>query len=475
MTNDKEPSKSIRKPLEIEISISSDYYEATLALGRSEGWQDVEVNTAILEALARKNIVYGIDHNEIQVLLASGSAYGNIVVARGLVHCPGQDAYITPQVNFEGSSKPIVQDDGTVDFKNLLQVSAVAAGDALVVKTPVKEGYDGMTVTGKTIKHRMGKDVLWKYGENVSVSEDGNTLYAEISGIAKLIKDRITVSQHIEVDEVGPKTGNIYFGGDVHVKGSVLDGYTVHCDGDLHVDGVVEGAMIKARGDMTVSSGILGHGAADIVVDGRLTAKFIENAIVYAKGEIETGEIINSEVLCDSKIIVKGKKGLIIGGEITSKYMIEANQIGSKLGVITSINLGVDISAIQELKELKETIQELKIVESRILDRIPILQHNALIQPEVGFHEDILNQYASSLLSIQIDLEEKQLRLDVLMEALRNVNQGMVKINSIYPDTVVRIGDSKYFIDKALSACIISKEGDQVIAIGLDKPFDSSK
>lgn len=451
------------------IKLSDDYYTAFISL-EALGLEDTSnLESAIADELRRLNIIYGIDSDKIAEIVSVNKSVTDCVIASGDRHINGTDAYITHVVSFEGTLKPIVKEDGTVDFKSLLQVSAVQAGDTLAVKTPAKPGSDGVTITGKAIKHRPGKDLQWRYGENVTVREDQLSLIAQKSGIAKLINGRITVSQVIEVDEVGPVTGNIYFGGDIHVKGNVLNGYTIHCDGDLTIDGVVEGCIIKTKGHLAVSKGILGHDTSDIVVGGNLTTKFIENASVYVKGEIETGEIVNSKVLCDSKITVKGKKGLIIGGDITSKNMIEANRIGSKLGVITNINLGVDASVIQELKTLKEVVQELKILSSRLSARIPVLKANTLLQPEVGVHEDVLKQYEDSLLSTQIDLEEKQARLDQLLNALKHVKDGHLKINSIYPDTMVRIGNAKYFVDKALSACIISMADDEVVAIEIHK------
>jgi hypothetical protein len=456
--------------LPVSIRISDDYYTVTTDFERTETEGIQDSYGFVLAELQRLKVTYGIKHEAIKEAVQSEKSLYDVVIAEGDRHLNGSDAYITHCVLFEGKSKPLILEDGTVDFKNLLQVSAVKAGDVLAIKTPVKPGIDGLTVTGKAIKHRPGKDAVWKYGENVLVSEDGNTLSAQDHGIAKLINGRITVSQIIEVDEVGPKTGNIYFGGDVHVKESVLVGYTVHCDGDLTIDGVIEGCIIKTKGNLTVSKGILGSGTSDIVVGGNLIAKFIENATVYVKGEIETGEIINSRVLCDSKIVVKGKKGLIIGGEITSKYMIEANHIGSRLGVLTTINLGVDASIIEELKSLKVLVQDLKILETRLKMRIPVLKSNVLMQPEVGVHEDILKQYEDSLLGTQIDLEEKEQRLEQLMGALKNASQGKLKSNGVFPDTMVRIGTSKYFIDRVLDACIISKaDDDQIVAISIEK------
>ncbi len=127
----------------------------------------------------------------------------------------------------------------------------------------------------------------------------------------------------------------------------------MNCDGNLTIDGSVEGSTLHVRGDLIVGKGIMGHGKSDIIVDGSLIVKFIENAKVYAKGRIETNEIVNSMVLCDNEIVVMGKKGHIVGGETTAKYLIEAKTIGSKMGVRTKIYLGVDASVVRELKRIE--------------------------------------------------------------------------------------------------------------------------
>ncbi|MCK8060359.1 MULTISPECIES: DUF342 domain-containing protein [unclassified Fusibacter] len=451
---------------ELMLFMADDYYSATMSLNfYSE--PETSIFDEVMAVIRESNISFGILEEDIREACDRHENIEHLVIAKGIRHINGVDAKIIEHVAFESKATPYLNADGSVDFKNMNFAKTVTAGDLLVSKIPVKEGSDGTTVTGKAIKHKPGKDVRITYGENTVISEDELELKAEIDGIVKRVNGRVTVINLIELGTVGPETGNIYFSGNVHVKESVLDGYTINCDGDLTIDGVVEGCMIKVKGDLIVGKGILGHGESDIVVNGNLTAKFIENANVYVKGEIQTGEIINSSVLCDSKITVKGNKGLIIGGEITSKYMIDANRIGSKLGVITSINLGINASAIQELKLLKETIQELKIIEGKLKLQIPIFQKKIEEEPE---NEQLLNkakQYRDSLLSTQIDLEDKAKRLDKLMDALKHVKDGKVKINTIYPDTVIKIGNSSYFIDHALSECVITRENDKVIAIGL--------
>jgi len=449
----------------LTLDIADDYYSASLSVEYREDFEGA-IYDEVLAFLEEGNVVFGIDKTTLKTLCNSKNEFYNQVVAVGTPHINGQDSNVIEQIDFDQKAKPTIDDNGQVDFKEMNFVNTVNEGDVLVVKVPATEAVPGMTVTGKSINGKNGKDKKIQFGENTILSENGLTLVASAVGIPKKYNNRIVVSKLIEVREVGPETGNIYFSGDVHVKENVLDGYTIHCDGDLIVGGVVEGSYIKVKGDLVVGKGIVGHGRSDIVVNGNLTAKFLENANVYAKGQIETGEIINSSVLCDSQISVLGKKGLIIGGEITSKYIIEANRIGSKLGVLTSINLGVDVRTIRELKELKEIVQELKIVEERLAKTIPTLRQMLEKDPDNEALQTKLRQYMDSLLSTQIDLEEKNERLEKILEALKKVEKGQIKINIVYPDTVVKIGNASYFIDQALKECIITRSNDKVIAIG---------
>lgn len=449
----------------IEIKLADDYYSAFLTIDYHSECVESPLDNVLL-LLKEANVIYGLKKDIIEKVCAQDGDVVQQLIAEGNPHRNGENAILEYFVDFESKAEPKVKEDGSVDFKEIGVIKTVKKGSILVRKTPATLALPGHTVTDKEIKGKNGKDVKIKRGENTVLIEDDTILTAETEGIAKMLNERVTIVKVIEVRVVGPETGNIYFGGDVHVKEHILDGYTVNCDGDLVVGGVVEGATLKVKGNMIVAKGILGHNHAEIVIDGNLLVKFIENANVYVKGEIETGEIINSSILCDSKIMVKGNKGLIIGGEITSKYIIEANRIGSKLGVLTSINLGVDASAIVELKHLKETVQELKIVEEKLGMMIPVLKGRMSLSPEDESLQQELKQYKDSLTSTRIDLEKKNKRLETLLEALKKVRTGQIKINTIYPDTIVKIGNSKYFVDYALKDCIITRENDKVIAIG---------
>ncbi len=195
----------------------------------------------------------------------------------------------------------------------------------LAEKVDPTEGTPGLTVTGKNIKGKPGKIANFKFGKNVEVSEDGYQLIASTDGTIKMEGQRISIIEILEIrGDVGVKTGNVTFKGKILVTGNVVTGYTIECDGDVEVQGVVEGAKITATGDIIVGRGIQGQDEAVIECDGNLIGRFINNCHAKVKGNIEADAIMHSKIVCDGEIKVSGRKGLIVGGEIKAKDQISA-------------------------------------------------------------------------------------------------------------------------------------------------------
>ncbi len=250
------------------------------------------------------------------------------------------------------------------------------------------------------------------------------------------------------------------------VNGNVTSGYKISCEGDLTVNGVVEGAELISRGNITISRGIQGHDAAFVTCEGQLTSNFINSANVNCKGDIETGAIMNSIVKSDGKIVVKGKKGLIVGGEITSKSDIEANVVGSEMGIITSIKMGVDVEVIEELKTLTTEVKELMEMHDKLDKSIKILKLKVEQNPEDERSIFMLKKYSGNFLDLDVQLSEKRLRLKMINELVNNIRGAQLKAKTIYPGTRVKIGSTSYYVKYALSHTIITKDKGDIVTIG---------
>lgn len=454
------------KRFETTIRISDDYYKAYLSIEFSSSTVNVK-SDELLDLLKEKNIVFGIKHNVIDQICKTCKSDFNILIAEGIPHENGSDATIDYTVSKEHKAKPQILDDGRVDFKNMGFVERVSEGDVLAVKKPPTKGKNGTTVTGKIIKGRDGKEVVLKIGKNMRFSDDGLSAISEADGTIVYDNDRISVIKSLEIKtDVGVETGNISFQGQVIINGNVTNGYSVECEGDLIINGIVEGAKLSAGGNMVISRGIQGHDDAEIKCNGDLTVNFINSANIYVRGNIEASAIMNSNVKCDGRVVVKGKKGLIVGGEVTSKSDIEANTVGSEMGIITSIKLGVDIEIIEELKALSTEVRELIDMHDKLEKSVKLLKSKIEMDPEDQRSVFMYGKYSTNFLKMDTDLTEKRLRLKMLNELVNNIQGAQIKANTIFPGTRVKIGNGSYYVKYALSHSIITKDRGEIVVTG---------
>ncbi len=455
-----------KSKFDIAVRISDDYYKAFLSVEFLIPSVSIKPDE-IIKVLKDKNIIFGLKYNVIEAICKNGQTVFNEVVAEGIPHENGTDASINFTFNKEHRAKPQILDDGRVDFKNMGFVEAVKAGDALAIKIPASKGKNGTTVTGKVIRAKDGKEAVFKIGKNISLSSDGLKAIADVDGTVNVDNDKISVIQMLEIKgDVGVETGNILFQGQVIVNGNVTNGYSIECEGDLVINGVVEGASLRSNANIVISRGIQGHDEANIHCEGQLTSNFINSATVVCRGDIETGAIMNSIVKSDGKITVKGKKGLIVGGEITSKSDIEANVVGSEMGIITSIKMGVDVEIIDELKNLSAEVKELIEMHDKLDKSIKILKIKVDQNPEDERSLFMLKKYSGNFLELDTKLSEKRLRLKMLNELVNNIRGAQLKAKTIYPGTRVKIGSTSYYVKFALSHTIITKDKGDIVAIG---------
>lgn len=449
---------------DIAVKISDDYYKALLSIEFLKPDAVVKPDE-IIKILKDKNVVYGLKFNIIEAICKNQKSVFNEVVAEGIPHENGIDASIEFIYGKDHKVKPQILEDGRVDFKNLGYVEIIKEDEVLAVKTPATKGKSGTTVTGKVIRGKDGKDVVFKIGKNVKISPDGLSVISECDGSIVLENDKISVIRVLEIKkDIGVETGNIKFHGQVIIHGNVTDGYEVDCDGDLVINGVVEGANIKASGDVVISRGIQGRDNAEIYCGGSLTSNFVNSCNVTCRGDIETGAIMNSNVKCDGKITVKGKKGLIVGGEISCKNDIEAHVIGSELGIITSFKLGVDVEIIEELKNLSTEVKELMEMHDKLDKSLKLLKGKVEQNPEDDRSIFMYKKYSASFVEMDTQLSDKRQRLKMLNELVNNIRGAKLSARMIYPGTRVKIGSTSYYVKHEMTHTSILKDKGEIVA-----------
>lgn len=453
------------KPYDFELKISSDYYEARLTVVIYEN-EEVQITPAeVIDFLKSKNVVFGIDLDAIDTVCQNPALAANLVVATGIPHINGENGEVTLYIDSENTTKPTMLANGNVDFKNLNLVHISQKGDLLAEKTLPTEGTSGTTVTGKIIKQKPGKPVNFKVGKNLTVSEDGLKLFSAVTGTIKLDGDKISVIEVLEIrNDIGVKTGNIFFTGKVIIFGNVTTGYSVECD-ELEINGIVESANIKCNGNVTISIGVQGNDAANIYCGGNLKAQTLNNCHLTVKGDINCDTLMHSLVVCDGEIRAAGRKGMIVGGDISARRAIRANILGSEMGTTTSLKLGMDSALLDEYKALTEQLKEAREQCTKLDQLVRLLTKNVQAAPDNADMRDKLNQMTPARDNAYTQMQALADKNAVMLDLFNKMNDSFVTASTLYPGVKIKIGSNFYNAKDELKNVKLIKDGAQIVTI----------
>jgi uncharacterized protein (DUF342 family) len=432
--------------------------------------EELKTEEDILNTLKDRRIKYGINHDKIKELLRHGNNIIKEEIARGVSSINGKDAKINLKFPIDKKVKPKMNEDGTVDFKELNLIAMVQKDELLAKKELATNGSNGIDVFGRDVRARKGKDILLRAGKNTTLSEDGLSVYSNIAGQVLYDNGKISVSNVYEIQgDVHNNTGNIHFDGNIHINGHVRSGFEVEATGDVEVSGVVEGAKIKAGGHIIIHKGIQGQNNGYIVCEGNLNCKYIQNSNVDVKGDLFVDIIMHSHVKVQGSIYVKGRKGLVVGGETTAGKEIEAMIIGSSMATITKIETGIN----PKNKEIYiRTQEELKVVtknRENVLKAIKLLRK--IIDTPL-FTKDKQAVYEKSIKTesfLKIKEMELNEKLDSIEEEIVKSREiGSVRIDKeVYPGVKICVNNAIYHVRDELSKVKFIKNEDGIKIIHL--------
>ncbi|NMB98236.1 MAG: DUF342 domain-containing protein, partial [Clostridiaceae bacterium] len=350
----------------ISVSISPDKMNAYINVSEPKFESESEENYTytvdeILKVLNQNGVKYGIDLTVLEQIINKKLYNQTIKIAEGDFPVDGIDGRIEIHFEHEVNYKPIILEDGRVDYRNLNLIQSVKKGEKLCTLIQPVPGVEGMNVLGSKVPPREGKLAKLPVGKNVVITEDGNFLVAGLDGHVSYVNGRISVYPTYEVPgDIDNSTGNIEFLGNIVIRGNVLAGFSVKAGGNIEVWGVVEGAVLEAEGDIVIRRGILGNNKAVIKSKGHIAARFIERSYVEAANDIMAEAIMHSTVKCGGSLILEGKNGLLVGGiSVVGKELV-AKVIGSQMASTTIIEVGVDYQLKEQQKKIKAEIDETK-------------------------------------------------------------------------------------------------------------------
>ena len=388
----------------------------------------------LLDALKVQGIAFGVDQRLVDRLSRDEGRYFSLfLIARGKPAFDGKNGNIVDRFPRVVERVLEVDEFDQVDYTALNLIHNVKEGEEICRLIRPTEGEPGRTVLDQEIPAKSGKAVPLPKGRNTELSEDGDVLLALVSGHVEFTGRSFQVKPVMEVNgDVDFSTGNIKFLGDVNIKGDVLTGFTVRAMGSIWVGGVIEaGATVEAGGDLTVVKGILGDGTTTVRAQRCIFSKYIENATIYVRENLQTDAIINGSIYCDGEVLVRSGRGTIMGGRVWAAQKISAAVVGSKSECRTSIALGglpcTNFERELVRKELKELEMELEKLECQMDSPVK----------------------ASLLGKARVKLNTAELRLQQLEEDLQDIKEelrgreeeGRLECSVAYAGTEISFGD----------------------------------
>lgn len=354
------------------LHISSDKLYAWMLVFPPVG-QGAELSRDMIhQALAAQGISYGLDTALVDRISHDRDRYFCLyLVATGKPAFDGRNGNIVDYFPRVLQRTLEVNEFGQVDYTSLNLICNAEEGQEVCRLIRPTDGEPGRTVTDQEIPAKNGKDVPLPKGRNTEISEDGEALIATMPGHVEFTGRCFQIKPVLDIDgDVDFSTGNIKFVGDVNIKGDVLSGFSVKAMGNIYVGGVVEsGSSVESGGDLTVVKGILGGGTTIIRSSRCVFSKYIENAIISVKENLQTDCVVNSKVYCGGEVVVRSGRGSIMGGRTWAAKKISASAVGAKSEVRTAVALGGRPCANFERdllrRELRELSQELERLEDQ--------------------------------------------------------------------------------------------------------------
>ena len=422
-----------------KLEVSEDHMLATIRfIAPSEGGRLLSFEELIKDLRLRK-IMFGVQVQNLQEFFANREYCKNIEVAKGKEIVQGKDAYIEYDFNTDNHIRPTIREDGSVDFFNLNTISHCRKGQVLARIIPEVKGQSGRNIYGVELEARQVKSTLFHFGRNIEVSEDNLSLISKVDGHVTLVDDKVFVSDILEVENVDNSTGNIEFEGSVQINGNVISNFSVSAKGNVVVNGVVEGAVITAGGDIVIARGMNGMGKGKLEAGGNIIAKFLENVEASAGGYVQTESILHSNVSSEKYIEVDGKHGFITGGHVIAAEMLGVKTLGSEMGASTVVEVGANPKMKEEYLQLQKNVAE----NQRILSSTHSIMATYAEKRAKGVQ--LTNEQLEYLKSVILldnnkkkELENDQQRVEEIHEKLSAQNQAYVEVRGqVFPGTKI--------------------------------------
>ncbi len=437
-----------RKECKIEIQVSPDRLMAWIRVSPAFGGAPL-TEAMIRQALEDRRVCFGVNEDLIMQIQQDGQCERKLI-AEGTSPAPGEPVKFEQLVR-ESEHKGVPQEraNGSVDYKDLGLFLSVTPGTPLLKHIPPTAGSPGTGVDGSPIPAPPPADRAAHASIGTAISkEDPDVIVATRAGQPYFFENSVRVDPTLEIESVGPSTGNVAFDGNIMIRGPVESGYSVKASQDLTVLDTVEGANLSAGKNMVLLTGVYGRNKSEISAAGNLEARFLSDCNVRCRGNIDVSDLIaHCVVECEGFIYLgkNGGKGQGFGGRMVAMRGIQAQILGSVSEAATMVELAPPREVLLRLGKIEEQIdttqKALELVEKKL---------HALGDNPSGEDDSKIRELEKKAASLRAALDELKPDQSMLQEKANASRKGKIKAAQVHHGVTLRIGKARQTISDSL-------------------------
>jgi uncharacterized protein (DUF342 family) len=359
---------------QVIIHRSEDNMEAFLTLEEALGTGEPLSLERIEEMLELEQIRNGIKTELLPKALERAKSVGvlkNVLIARGTP--PGSDLLRRVKLNYPvNAKKPAEVKKGQIQRIGVKEGQLVALYDPPEVK-------DGVDVLGNRIPVNQEEVKELQVGSNLTVKPKTGTntqeIYAQTAGELVFDGESLQIRNKLVISgDVGPKSGNLKFPGEVLVQGGVEKGFYVMTGGFLRVAGPVEEALLSSEDGIALESAFRGNDKGVIRAKKDIRTPYVEKATILAVGNIIVGKAtLNCKIKCSGVITQKDPTGTLVGGQIKTKLGLVVQNLGNAKGVSTFISFGQDYLIEDHVETQEKELDKIRTAIMKLDQMMPNL------------------------------------------------------------------------------------------------------
>ncbi len=446
------------------MSVFVDFYPA------KEGGADISVQD-VIEKIIDQNVVAELDEKLIeQKILEVKEAKEprlKVEVAKGTKPVQGKDEYIEYLINVDPDSKPMVKEDGSIDFHTINSVVSVEQHQKIAILHALQKGVDGSDVRGKVLKAADGKKISFVLGPNLyRDKENREIIYASEDGFLAHTENSLDVlDTHVVKGDIDFSTGNITCKGSLKVFGNVNYGFELILSKNIDIMGSVSNAKLEAGENILIKGGFTGSNEGYIKAGGDVSIKYMQNQSVWCRSELTfQREILECNTYVKNKIVGQGLHASIIGGYAIAKDYVEVAYLGNEYGAPTHIELGYDYDVKQVIhKKLAELEKDKK--EAEKLNNL-ILKFSSMKRLNEKQYDE-LKKIATTYKSIVQTMDTLKNEIRELNKQIVTPSKASIKVfKTIYPGVRITINGRHLNVMAPInSKTFMLSEDKEVIAV----------